>query len=285
MRALVGVNSNPLTWIAGSPSPHVQDVRLWMASLREYSLLLTDLSRRELLRALSIDGNNETLVSILVDFISEQPKANSDIVMSADFLIGNRDPYSQIDSVLSTEIMCVAKERSREFPEGMKTIDAYRQTIGTFIKFVKKVTIVDPYAGASMVSKNPKRSWLIRQLFDEGVSEVHIVTTVPDNRETQGLNASERLEKLMNAQTRLGGEAKRKGSRLTLEPYLPNPKFHNRRISFDFGEGSLYFSMEKGIDGFQPGEVDPGSNITEVTPEGYATYLRSIRSILQRPEQ
>lgn len=285
MRALVGVAKNPLTWLAGGPNPNVQDVRLWIASLRECSLLLTHLSRRELLRNLSVDENNEVLVSILADFISEQPKATTANVVSADFLIGGREPYVQIDSKLSSEIMKTAKERSLEFPDGMKTLDAYLQTMGRFIKFVKKVTIVDPYAGASMISKNPKRSWLIRQFLEDGVAEVHIVTTVPDNRETQGLNASERLQKLRQAHSRLGAEAKRRGSKLTLEPYLPNPKFHNRRISFDFGEGALYFSMEKGIDGFQPGEVDPGSIFNEVSAAGYTAYLKSIRSILQRPEQ
>lgn len=284
MRALVSVSREPLHWLSGGPNVNNSDARLWISTLKDNSILVSESSKRALLATIKAETVNHKLVELLTDFIQEQPKARSSRLVVPDFLVGSKKPFQAINSDISEDIKQLAKTRSEELVEGMSTLDAYNKTIGLVAKFAKKVTIVDPYAGGSISSSNPKRSWLIRELFQDGVKSVHIVTTVPDNKETKGLDSDQRLEKLKRAQVRISNEAGRIGCTFTVETYEPHPFFHHRRIAFSLDEGGIYFGLEKGIDGFSPGLAVPGELFPEVRETAYLAYLNAIRAKLIRAQ-
>lgn len=284
MRALVSVSREPLHWLSGGPNVNSSDARLWISNLKDSSILISENSKRELLAAIKAETVNHKLVELLTDFIQAQPKARSSKLVVPDFFVGSKKPFQAINTDISEDIKQVAKTRSEELVEGMSTGDAYNKTIGLVAKFAKKVTIVDPYAGGSISSSNPKRSWLIKELFQDGVKSVHVVTTVPDNKEMKGLHSSQRLEKLKRAHSRLSNEAGRNGASFTVETYEPHPFFHHRRIAFSLDEGGIYFGLEKGIDGFAPGLAVPGEAFSEVRETAYLAYLNAIRAKLTRAE-
>lgn len=283
MRALVGVADNPLMWFEGGANARIEDVRLWIRELRKDGILISDSSKRELLSRVASTQDADNFRSILVDFISEQPSAVGLNPLQADFLVGEKKPFSQLSAEIMGQIVELAVARSEEFAEGTTMEDAYERTIGLFIKLVKSVIIVDPYAGSSVISRDKRRSWLIEKLLKDGISELHVVTSAAESRETFQLSPSQIRDLIEESFRKLVGRHSRGKSKIVAEIYELNKKiFHHRRIGFKFDSGWLFFSLESGIDGFALGEVIPGTAFNEVSSKSFETYVRAIRSNLRR---
>ncbi len=283
MRTILGVTNQPSHWLSGGQNASLSDVRLWLSSLRNSSMLLANIPRKQLLAELSKMQGNQNLQALLECFISNQPTCISQGMDAADFLIGDEAPHTPMDSSVTADAVELANALSAEFPNGISTEDAYRQTFGRFIKHVRAVTILDPYAGSSATSRNKGRAWLIHRLVTDGVKEIHILTTASLSNSFRDRSITDRLRAIEKAFRSLEVLAGYKSATISYEIYEPNPLiFHNRRIRFRFDAGSVCFSLEKGIDGFSQGLIDPGSSLSEISEEGFSTYVQSVRATLTK---
>lgn len=283
MRTILGVTSQPSNWISDGQNANLSDVRLWLSALRYSSILVAKVPRKQLLVELTNIQGNQNLQSLLECFISNQPTCLSQELDAADFLVGDEEPYTPMSSNLTADAVELANSLSAEFPKGISTEDAYRKTIGRFIKHVRAVTILDPYAGSSATARNKGRSWLIQRLVKDGVKEIHILTTASESKAFPNHSLNDRINAIEKAFKSLEIDSGYRTAKISYEIYEPNPlTFHNRRIRFRFDAGSVCFSLEKGIDGFSEGLIDPGSSLSEISEEGFSTYVQSVRANLAK---
>jgi hypothetical protein len=281
VKPIAEVAENPTTWISRG-DPAVRAKRN-LKSLAE-AILISTKPPKEMLQYLRDSKLPDEIMNALTSLIREQPFVIARELPSgfrADCRIGQPSPYEHLTEDVAQFLDDLAGPSNLEFPKGVTGEVAYEKSFSRLAKLSKVVTVLDPYAGSAITSTDLGRAMLIRRLVEDGVPEIHVVTTSTESKSTRGRNGLAQKLAIEKACFRLQMVNGYRSTKISTEIFEPNSRvFHHRRIRFKFDSGAMCFSLEKGIEGFATNESDPGI-LGFVSEAGFSAYAQTIRSNLQ----
>lgn len=277
MKVLARVAEDASTWI--NPKESLSQTRLLISQLKKV-LMLSSHNQHELVQSLKNSNLSDPLINILTSLIQEAPISLKSDILDADCAIGSPTPFEVLDAELALKIEELAGSEYQEFEDGTSNEEAYRVSFGRFARLATHISVLDPYAGHTVLSDNESDPWLLNQLLDEGCPAFTFVTTLPSStyRMTRDDPVWKRKKKIIDAVNALKVKSSNPDAEINVQLYFADSKvFHNRRIKFEFNSGAISYLMEKGIASFSNENMEPEDTLSEISPASFDRKLQAIQ--------
>jgi hypothetical protein len=272
MKAVLHVPSTLTEWFEEGAAPEV--LRSGNFALVRSAIIQCKSSRekleRDLLSARVSDATKRYLEAILQLGVFDKRDAPKNV----DFQVDASQGFANINQNLVNEINELSTTRTESYKSGESRESLYKRTLGVPASLAKSVIVLDPYAGTAICDKDVDRLWLLRRIRKSGCREIQIVTTIPDgrNKSVGHLSPSNRQLSITAGLQKLASEL---DASISARIFRPNSRlFHNRRIKFEFLDGTFGCLLEKGIDGFASNSIEPGSAVLPVSQADFSEAIK-----------
>jgi hypothetical protein len=283
MRGIVEVTNDPSTWLDLDKT--ASDLRRDVSDLIDNFLLGVELDEK--ISALNILSGNlrEHEKSLLEICLRQIPQAGLPDSNRADFSTISSGTSSKLNNTaMVNAVRTLARSRCEAFPDGTTNTDAYERSLAPFVRLAKRVEIMDPYSGSSILSLRENRIWFLRKLLEANVPVVELTLCVPAKNDslTHGLTIRQKVEAIVNAGRVIRDQVTSARSILIFNFYLPDPRvFHNRRMRLSFDSGSLAVALDNGIDGLGQNPIAAGSKHSPMSGQEFQLQLGAIQTVMK----
>lgn len=234
MRVIAELPENLASWIDETTSvTHMKAIRrqlLGLVPLDFHAKLLASISE------LRSRGQIE-IASRLHDLVQEMPLA----------FVRDVQPSGVVNG---SSLAALVDARSDEFDAMSAHVTAgdsrdqtYEKQIRPFLKFVRRVVIIDRYALDSLWDSTEK-VWLINRLIEDSEAVVEVNTAQPEKILRDATSIAGKVE------TRLKLKESLDDGQLTFNVYRYPHTMHKRLARFEFDQSAVELELDKGLESF-----------------------------------